>query len=82
MNSRAMDFFKKVQLESCRIQFPDDVVFLCGGQMSQGNDAISFRDFLYPRKDQVFEKKKVVLAERAAAMFDARLFDDLLQFEE
>jgi hypothetical protein len=82
MNSRAMDFFKKVQLESCRIQFPDDVVFLCGGQMSQGNDAISFRDFLYPRKDQVFEKKKVVLAERAAAMFDSRLFDDLLQFEE
>lgn len=82
MNSRAAEFFNKVQLESCRVQFPDDVVFLCGGQMSQGTESVSFRDFILPHKDQIFENKRVVLAERAAAMFDSRIFDDLLQFEE
>lgn len=50
--------------------------------MSQGSQSVSFRDFLYPQKEIVFEKKKVVLAERAAAAFDSRIFDDLLQFEE
>ncbi len=82
MNSRAEDFFKQVQLESSRIQFPEDVVFLCGGQMSTGEESVSFRDFIFPRSDMIFENKKVVLAEKAATVFDSRIYDDLLQFEE
>ena len=83
MNSRAQLFFNSIELESSKVMFPEDVVFLCGGEVNHSTSTItSLRDFIYGNEKELFENKKVILAEKAASEFDSRVYDDLLQFEK
>ncbi|RAN37015.1 retron St85 family effector protein [Hyphomonas pacifica] len=82
MNLQASQFLEKVRLGDCRIQYPEDVVFLCGGQMNDNRTSFSsLRDVINKKAKDIFEDKQVLLAERVATAFDARLFDDLLELE-
>jgi hypothetical protein len=82
MNPQASRFLRKVELGASRIQFPEDVVFLCGGPISVRSGTIaSLRDLISTEKDVVLGTKKMLLAERVAVAFDSRLFDDLLDLE-
>ncbi|MEP3225718.1 MAG: retron St85 family effector protein [Parasphingorhabdus sp.] len=81
MNSRAEIFFEKVKLENSNVLYPQDIVFLCGGSYAKKGSYLSFRDFIYRNKADVLVGRKVILAEDAAKKFDAKIYDDLLQFE-
>jgi len=82
MNSRAAQFFQKVELENSKIRYPDSVIFLCGGNVNNTTGTIkSLRDFIYKNRSKFFPVSQVVLAEKASAAFDSRIYDDLLQFE-
>ena len=81
VNSRAEVFFAKVQLENSNIQYPQDIVFLCGGAYQKHGSFLSFRDFIHRNRENVLSGKKVILADDAAKKFDSKIYDDLLQFE-
>ena len=82
MNTQASLFFRRVELGASKIQFPQDVVFLCGGPISDQKSSISsLRDFINKERDVILGPKKVLLAEKVATAFDSRLFDDLLELE-
>lgn len=82
MNPRAEQFFESVLLKGSRAQYPEDVVFLCGGGLSKVVDVYtSLRDAIYKNKTTFFPEGQVILAETAAGVFDTRMYDDLLQFE-
>lgn len=83
MNPRASQFFSCVKLEHCRVQYPQDVVFLCGGLVSEaGSSFASLRDFLNKNRTLIFDSSQVLLAEKAAAAFDSKIFQDLLELEK
>lgn len=83
MNSRAEQFFKNVLLESSRAQYPEDVVFLCGGTLSNTTGTYaSLRDAIYQNKNLLFTDSQTLLAEKAAGAFDAKIYENLLQFEK
>lgn len=83
MNSQAVSFFEEVQLGNSRIQYPETVIFLCGGQIgTTSSEFISLRHYLLKNPQPIFSGFKVVLAETASNKFDARIYDDLLSFEK
>lgn len=81
MNLRAETFLQSVTLGDSRIQYPQDTIFFCGGKISADGVFRSLRHFLYSRQEQFFPTYSVVLAEKAAELFDARVYDDLMDFE-
>ena len=83
MNPQAEQFLQSVRLEESRVQYPEDVVFFCGGLINPANDLFSsLRDFVYSRKDDCLDGKRVILAEKAAQAFDSHVYDDLMDFEK
>lgn len=81
MNSQAELFFKKVRLESSKVQYPNDVVFLCGGEINHVTGTIkSLRDFIF-KTEMLLPRFQVLLAEKAATAYDSKIYDDLLEFE-
>lgn len=83
MNPQAEQFLKSVQLEESRVQYPEDVVFFCGGLIqSAGNGFSSLRAFIYSRREDCLPGKSIILAEKAAQAFDSHIYDDLMDFEK
>lgn len=83
INPQAEQFLRSVRLEESRVQYPEDVVFFCGGLIHPANDRFSsLRDFIYSRKEDCLEGKRVILAEKAAQAFDSHIYDDLMDFEK
>lgn len=82
MNDRARAFFTQAHPDHSRIQYPEDVIFLCGGELGTTTRSVkSLRDYIFRNRETICENKTVVLAERAAQKFDAKLFDDLIEME-
>lgn len=83
MNPQAEQFLQSVQLEESRVQYPEDVVFFCGGKIHPAEDQFSsLRDFIFSRKDECLDGKRIILAEKAAQLFDSHIYDDLMEFEK
>ncbi|MEW6406238.1 MAG: retron St85 family effector protein [Chloroflexota bacterium] len=83
MNPRAEQFLNDVQLGESRVQYPEDVVFFCGGLIHPLPDQFSsLRDFIYTHRDNALVGKRIILAEKAAEAFDSHVYDDLMEFEK
>ena len=82
MNPRAEQFLRNVRLEESRVQYPEDVVFFCGGVIDPSDLRFaSLRDFIFANRAIVLEGKRIILAEKAAEAFDSRVYEDLMDFE-
>lgn len=82
MNDQASAFFRTAQPDRSRIVYPQDVVFLCGGPLSNGTRTFSsIRDFIDRKADDTLPNNTIVLAERASQKFDSGLFTDLIELE-
>jgi len=82
LNDRAREFFERSQPDRSRVQYPEDVVFLCGGALGKSARSVkSMRDFIYRNRSEICAEKSVILAERAAERFDSRVFGNLIELE-
>lgn len=82
MNDRACAFFNLARPDRSRIQYPQDVVFLCGGPLSSTTRTFkSLRDYVHRNREGLLPNNTIVLAERAAEKFDSKLFEDLIELE-
>jgi hypothetical protein len=83
MDYSIVDFAKSLRVDRCRIKNTPNLIFLCGGKVTESGDYKSARDYFYRhlRRNVAGIAGRVRLAEVVNAWFRKSPFPDLLELE-